>query len=178
MITIVSGTNRLESFSDVITRHVEEEIRQLTNEKVETILLSQLSFGLGPHQYNATNLDPIIGEVEQKYFEPADQFVFVIPEYNGSFPGILKLFIDALSVRGFRESFAGKRSLSIGVSSGRAGNLRGIDQFDQILQYLGIHTFPSKLPISQVHKWVEGHQLVDQPTIQAIQEVLTSFLKR
>ena len=53
-------------------------------------------------------------EKEAPAFEPiqeivtkTDKFIFVIPEYNGSFPGVLKVFIDACS---FPESFYEKKA--------------------------------------------------------------------
>jgi NAD(P)H-dependent FMN reductase len=77
---------------------------------------------------------------------PAQKFVFIAPEYNGSFPGILKVFLDAIPP----EMNRGKKSALIGVSSGRAGNLRGMDHLTGILNYLGMHVHPNKLPISSV----------------------------
>src|SRR5690606_4596895 len=56
-------------------------------------------------------------------FETADNFIIVMPEYNGSFPGVLKLVIDSCNP----EIFKHKSFALVGVSSGRAGNLRGMD---------------------------------------------------
>jgi hypothetical protein len=43
----------------------------------------------------------------QEKVDALDVLVFVIPEYNGSYPGILKAFIDALA---FPRSLQGKRT--------------------------------------------------------------------
>ena len=45
----------------------------------------------------------------------ADGLVIVVPEYNGSYPGALKLFIDMLK---FPESFENKPVAFIGIAAG------------------------------------------------------------
>src|SRR5207253_7985248 len=56
----------------------------------------------------------------------------VTPEYNGSFPGVLKYFIDMLK---FPESFERKCVTFTGESAGIWGALRSTEQLIQIFQY-------------------------------------------
>jgi chromate reductase len=79
----------------------------------------------------------------------------VSPEYNGSFPGVLKLFLDALSVKDYKKTFSGKRVSLIGVASGRAGNFRGMEHLTGIFNYLNMIVMPNKLPISSVEKVID-----------------------
>lgn len=89
-----------------------------------------------------------------------DSFIFVSPEYNGSFPGILKVFLDSIPPK----EWINKKACLVGVSSGKAGNLRGMDQLAGILHYLKVHVFHNKLPISSVDKILDenGNFISDQ----------------
>ncbi|MBK6784946.1 MAG: NAD(P)H-dependent oxidoreductase [Saprospiraceae bacterium] len=44
-----------------------------------------------------------------KHLIPSSHWIIIAPEYNGSFPGILKLFLDVLSVKQAKETFHGKK---------------------------------------------------------------------
>lgn len=88
----------------------------------------------------------------QHIIRPNHKFIFVMPEYNGGFPGVLKLFLDAVHPR----EWTNKKACLVGVSSGRAGNLRGMDHLTGILNYLKMNVFYNKLPISQIDKLLDS----------------------
>ncbi|HZZ75934.1 MAG TPA: NAD(P)H-dependent oxidoreductase, partial [Puia sp.] len=80
MYLIISGTNRRESF----TLRVADLYRSiLKQKKIDAPVLSLI--GLELLERNASVL-----ELERKYLLPADKFIFISPEYNGSIPGVLK----------------------------------------------------------------------------------------
>jgi NAD(P)H-dependent FMN reductase len=110
----------------------------------------------------------------QEYIIPAEKFVFVVPEYNGSYPGILKLFIDAVHP----DVNRGKKAALVGVSSGRAGNLRGMDHLTGVLHYLGIYVHPNKLPVSSVLALLnEKGAIKDENTIKVLEKQIGEFIK-
>lgn len=76
-----------------------------------------------------------------------DQFVFVIPEYNHSFPGEWKLCIDSLT-----KDYRGKRAYLVGVSNGTFGGARMMMQVVPILVNLGILIAPERLYVAHVHE--------------------------
>jgi chromate reductase len=54
----------------------------------------------------------------------------------------------------------------LGVASGRAGNLRGMDHLTGILNYLGAIVMPDKLPISRIGELLDAEgQLNDELTL-------------
>ncbi len=66
----------------------------------------------------------------------------------------------------------------VGVSSGRAGNLRGLDQLTSALHYLNMHVYPNKLPISSIKELVNAEfKLVDEGTLAALKKQAEGFLK-
>src|SRR4051812_48645001 len=119
MITIISATNRPNSSSLKVAKNY---MQLMEKQGVE---LKLLSLELLPFDFILTDLYSKRSENFQQllneYIIPANKFVFMIPEYNGSFPGILKTFLDGIPP----DLNRGKKAALMGISSGRAGNLRG-----------------------------------------------------
>jgi NAD(P)H-dependent FMN reductase len=114
-------------------------------------------------------------KIEEEIIAPAQRIFFIVPEYNGSFPGILKCFIDTVKNH---LIWSHKTALLTGVSTGRAGNLRGMDHLTGILHYLQVTVYPSALPISGVGKLLnERGELTDENTLKAIHQQLDGFLE-
>ena len=72
----------------------------------------------------------------------------------------------------------GKKVALAGVASGRAGNLRGMDHLTGILNYLGMHVHPNKLPISSVLTLMNSEgELVEENTLKVIEKQLVDFAR-
>jgi len=94
-----------------------------------------------------------------------DKFVFVIPEYNGGFPGALKVFIDAVTP----EEWSHKKAGLVGLAAGRAGAARAMDQFTNVLNYLKVNVHYSKPKLSGIGKLMEGDVLVDDYSVKQLE---------
>lgn len=81
-------------------------------------------------------------------FLNADGFLFVVPEYNGGFPGILKVFIDYLP---FPKALNKKPVSFIGEAAGSFGALRPVEHLQQILVYRKALVYPERMFISGVN---------------------------
>jgi NAD(P)H-dependent FMN reductase len=113
-------------------------------------------------------------KMELDYLIPADKFVIVMPEYNGSFPGILKLMMDNSDIR---KVWWYKKAMLVGVADGRAGNLRGLDHMTNILHYMRMHVLYNKIPISRINEEVnEGGEVLKPTTLKVIQQQIDEFL--
>lgn len=113
-------------------------------------------------------------KMELDYLIPADKFVIVMPEYNGSFPGILKLMMDNSDIR---KVWWYKKAMLVGVADGRAGNLRGLDHMTNILHYMRMHVLYNKIPISRINEEVnEGGEVLKPATMKVIQQQIDEFL--
>ncbi|MEL6925942.1 MAG: NAD(P)H-dependent oxidoreductase, partial [Bacteroidota bacterium] len=118
-----------------------------------------------------------LSDIQDRIMIPAGKFVYVMPEYNGGFPGIVKLFIDACSVREYAATFKGKKAALVGVATGRAGNLRGLDHMSGVLNHVGTIVMPNKLPISSISKLQNGHGNIDDPdTLKTLDQYVEDFL--
>ena len=108
------------------------------------------------------------------YIEPVDRFIFVIPEYNGSFPGIAKLFLDTLPP----SIWDGKKAALVGVASGRAGNLRGLDHFAAVLNYLKVEVLSKKIPLSSIHDNIDKRgKISSQEYLTLLDQQISSLIK-
>ncbi len=151
MITIISGTNRKDAATHIFAQYYFELMKNITEEEVQYLSLEMVSStALHNAMYSADHQDNTVTHLQDQFIIPATKIVILSPEYNGSYPGIVKLFIDACSIREYKKSFSGKKIGLIGIASGRAGNLRGLDHLSDIFQHMGSTIYPNKLPISSI----------------------------
>lgn len=177
MILVLAGTNRPGSKTRIIAEHIYENLKATSDEEVSFFSLEDLpSSALHRDMYDADTQDPSLTLIQDKFIIPSTKWILVSPEYNGSFSGVLKLFIDALSIRKFSENFKDKQVALVGVASGRAGNLRGMDHLTGFLNYLGMHIHPNKLPISSINQVLDENNVPDEGTQKAINSLLQAFI--
>lgn len=82
-------------------------------------------------------------------FLDTDGFLFVVPEYNGGFPGVLKLFIDYLP---FPDAMYKMPVSFIGEAAGSFGALRPVEHLQQILSYRKALIYSERMFISGVNE--------------------------
>jgi NAD(P)H-dependent FMN reductase len=178
MITVVSGTNRKNSeclqfaraYCELLCRHTSQEVKLLALEDIPHDWFH-------PHMYEKDGQRTSLIELQDAYMIPAEKFAFLSPEYNGGFPGALKLFLDACSVRAYEPTFKGKKAALIGIASGRAGNLRGMDHLSGILNHVGIIVLPNKLPISRIGAILdEAGKVADERTLRVMEKQALELL--
>lgn len=178
MISVFSTTNRLNNKTFPFADAYVQILNKITNEPVQLLDFKDLSFEfLHDLMYDSKNQSPQISEFQDKYLKSTSKWVFFIPEYNGSFPGILKLFIDACSIRDYKQTFNNKKAALIGISEGRSGNVKGLDHFTSILNHMGTVVFPDKMPISRISQLLDDKFCVsDQDTLLLLEKHATAFL--
>lgn len=162
MITIISASNREDNLTASYSKRCKDQL-QANKIECKSFYLDEI-----PDQISLQSVYDYGNSIFTKYGEelilPADKLLFVVPEYNGSIPGILKLFIDGIEPKYFK----GKKAALVGVSSGRAGNLRGMDHLTDILHHLQVNVMPQKLPISKMQEMMGEGEVADKETLQAI----------
>lgn len=165
MYTIISGTNRKDSNTLRIAIQYQECLRQ---NKIEAQLLS------------LEDINPLLKDdqfilMEETFLARAEKFIFIAPEYNGSIPGILKLLIDEAN---WKTAWKDKKAMLVGISTGRAGNLRGLDHLASILHHMNMHVLPFMVPISQVDKLLNGQTAITENiTVQVIKNQVDAFIQ-
>ncbi len=164
MTTIISGTNRKNSRTLQVANHYSNI---LTQKEHPHHLLSLVDMDV------ITRNDEL-KRIEQEILIPSERFIIIMPEYNGSFPGVLKALMDNSDIR---KVWWHKKALLTGVADGRGGNLRGIEHMTNILHYLKMNVHYNKLPLSKINDEmdVDGNFL-HEATIKAIEEQIHTFI--
>jgi chromate reductase, NAD(P)H dehydrogenase (quinone) len=165
MITIISGTNRIGSN----TRKVAHEYERILTEKgIKTQFLSL-------EELKTTTRDEAFDKIEKEILIPTKAFILILPEYNGSIPGIFKLLIDISKPA---DVWHNKKALLVGNSTGRAGNLRGLDHLTNILNHMKVQVHPNKLPLSVVNTLMDAAgKFNSEGTLNAINLQIDEFVK-
>jgi chromate reductase, NAD(P)H dehydrogenase (quinone) len=164
MITIIAGTNRKGSNSKKVALQYQ---KLLTEKNIESKLLAL-------EDEDVTIKNEYFATIEKEYLLESDKYIFVIPEYNGSYPGVLKMLIDNSDVA---KVWPKKKALLVGVASGRAGNLRGLEHFTGSLMHMKVNVHFNRLPISSVHNLLnENAEITDAGNLKAINGQIDEFL--
>ena len=139
MITIISGTNRKGSVSSQLSAFLADVYRELQGESDIIDLVDLPLETLSPEAY--VQKPPQV----EKFIEQilaSSGLVVVVPEYNGSMPGALKLFIDMLP---FPESFEGRPVCYVGIAAGQFAGLRPVEHLQQVFGYRNAFNFPRRV---------------------------------
>ena len=164
MITVISGTNR----SDSMTLRTAKLYCKLLAEQVNDVKLLSLE-----HKQVWERSTEMIA-LEKEYLIPAEKFLIIMPEYNASFPGILKLMMDNSDIK---KCWWYKKAALVGISDGRAGNLRGIEHMTSILHYMKVHVLYNKVLLSRINEEIDGDgNLLKQETGAIIKEQIKDFV--
>lgn len=164
MVTIISGTNRSDSYSARIAKHYG---RILDVQNIPHRILSL-------YDKNILERSEEMEAIEAEFLIPASHFIFVVPEYNGSFPGILKLLLDHSDIK---KAWYHKKALLTGIADGRGGNVRGVDHFTNVLHYLKVNLYYNKVHISKVRSILdEQGNITDEQIRVEIDAQVAGFL--
>ncbi len=149
-ILIISGTNRPAShalkIAEVLLGHYEAV-------GIAAEVYSLVDLPLEIFQPSAYKHKPAEFEVLQSRVLDARGIHLVVPDYNGSFPGVLKYFIDMLK---FPESFDRKPVAFVGESNGQWGAMRAVEQLQMVLGYRNAFAYPERVFIPAVHSKVHA----------------------
>ncbi|MDR9419504.1 NADPH-dependent FMN reductase [Gracilimonas sp.] len=171
-LKIISSTDRPNSNALLVSNYVQ---RLYAAHGVEVEVLSLEDFPLqhvvgGKYGKNIPQVEEFIDPIIN-----ADGLIFVIPEYNGSFPGILKVFVDYLP---FPEAFEKMPMAFIGEASGAFGGLRSVEQFQMIANYRNALQFPERVFISRVEKELDEEEgLSDSFKEKLLNSQVENFIK-
>jgi NAD(P)H-dependent FMN reductase len=164
MYTIISATNRIGSHTEKVAKQYQ---KLLKGKNIDSKLFSLKNL-------NVLEKNSDFLQAENEFLIPAQKFIFIMPEYNGTFPGVLKAMIDISDIK---KSWWYKKALLVGLSTGRAGNLRGMDQITSVLNYMKMIVHHDKLPISVIDKVMDDDgTITNKNTLQAINQQLNEFI--
>lgn len=147
-VVLISSTNRQDALTRIITDIYADILRKLS---VDTEIID---LQLLPEDFAFTALYDNAGKnMEFNRFRTimaeSKKFVFIVPEYNGSFPGVLKTFIDGLK---FPHTFTNKKCALVGLSAGIQGAGLGLSHLTDIFNYCGMHVLALKPKLARIEE--------------------------
>lgn len=171
---IIIGTNRPHSNSKKIALFVQKLYEQ-KGEKVNLLDLAEIEV----EQIHGAHLDgkhplPLKLQAAIEAVSTSEGIIFVIPEYNGSMPGVLKAFVDQWK---FPQSFEGRPVAFIGLGGMWAG-LRPVEHMMQVMSYRNAYLFPIRVFMRDVWKLITPAGAIEDPIVLGLlNQQVESFQK-
>jgi chromate reductase, NAD(P)H dehydrogenase (quinone) len=158
MIKIIVGTNRKNSVSKTIAQLYQSILNEkgVASEILELEHLPADFASTALYENNGKNLE--FNAFHDKVKE-GKKFVVIVPEYNGSFPGILKTFIDGMT---YPNSFRNKKCALVGISSGIGGGGIALSHLTDIFHYLGMHVLALKPKLAKIEQNMSDNLLTNR----------------
>ena len=146
MICVISGSIRDGNNSIKLATHIGGLYRTL-GEDVALLDLQELPgegfqggvYGEKPESVQERFIDNVLA---------SDGLVVVVPEYNGSFSGVLKHFIDLLP---YPDSFDCRPVAFVGIAGGYYGGLRAVEQLQMVFAYRNAYLFNRRVFIPSAY---------------------------
>ena len=165
-VTVISATNNKDSLTAQVSdyyagllqkRGCDNQVLKLTRLPVDFMATAL---------YENNGKNPEFNRL-RAIMETAQKYVFIIPEYNGSFPGVFKAFIDGLQ---FPNTFRDKKCAMVGMSKGPQGGAFAMSHLTDIFHYLKMHVYPLKPRISGIQDSQLATILANGRYVQMLEE--------
>src|SRR5436853_7731618 len=165
-VPVILGTTRKGRMSAHAARFMVAQIEKRDGIKTELIDISKLPMPVDDAGDGIK--DPAFSEK----MAMADALVIVTPEYNHSFPGLLKHVLDSCL-----KEYIHKAAGIVGVSAGVFGGARAIEHFQPVLRELGLVSIFWDVNFSTVEKVFDANgQLLDQAYIRRTDKFLNELI--
>lgn len=170
-IKIISGTDRPGSNSLIFSNYLKQEY---AGQGVGADVISLEDFPIKDVAGGIYGDEPESVVTFRQPVLDADGLIFVIPEYNGGFPGILKLFIDYLP---FPEALVKKPICLVGIATGSFGGLRAVEQFQMVLGYRNALAYPERVFIQRFDNEFDAQKgLTDSAKSSLLSSQISGFI--
>ena len=170
MISIVVGTFRKDSISSLLGQHILKIFKSQTDE-VQFIDLKDLpdtAFISTSYQKKDELTQEKLSHITQ-----SKKIYFIVPEYNGSFPGCLKHFIDLWQ---YPADFDDKKIAFCGLAAGMWGGLRPVEHLMGIFSYRETQLFYKNVYIANSYQTVNKDGL-EENIFQRLKKQIEKFIK-
>ena len=177
MIEVIAGTNRPGSNCLKVARVIEGlykelgvEVQILDLQEMPLELFKPTAYAEKPEGWKRIT-DRVLN---------ANGLHVVVPEYNGSFPGVLKYFIDMLP---FPQSFEHRCVAFTGEAAGIWGAFRAVEQLQMIFGYRNAYILPERVWMPGINARLseDGTTIKEQGSMDMLRKQtkeFTAFVER
>ena len=174
MIAVVITTNRREARSEELASYYHSLLVANTSEEVVLVDLKDL-----PRDFVVTALYENAGNNKgfnqvKELIQKADKYVFIVPEYNGSYPGVFKSFIDGLD---YPSKLKEKPVALVGLSIGDTGAGPALSHLTDVFFYLGAHVLPQRVRLPKINKVFKNGAFAEQFYADMLLEQVKTLIK-
>lgn len=168
MKLIIAGTNRPKSRSSEIARLLGSFYQEI-GEEHELVLLEEYPF----HELSGAHYGkvPPWMRILVDRVNSCSGLHLVVPEYNGSYPGILKYFIDFWD---YPKSFEHRPVCFVGLG-GRFGGLRPVEHLQGVFGYRNAFVFPDRVFLMNIFQTLKNGQLEDLEALNLLKTQVVQF---
>jgi chromate reductase len=178
-ILVIAGSARLASMHRKLARQTVEALRTAG---VDATLADLRDFPMPIYDGDleaGQGLPPAAKELKE-LARRHDGFAIASPEYNGSFPALLKNALDWMSrpEPGDRplEVFRGKVAAILSASPGPGGGQRGLRQLRELLEMMAVSVIPGQLTLAKANAAFDAAgRLVREEDVSGLQEVAAAL---
>jgi len=168
---IISGTDRAGAKTLQVSRYI-QNLYANNGEEVGLIDLAELpKKDLDGFQYGG-KITGSWGEAIDKV-DQSTGLIVVIPEYNGSYPGILKVFIDYWK---YPDTFEHRPVCYVGLG-GLFGGMRSVEHLQQSLGYRNTYNFPQRVFLQQIWRIFDGTSFSAPLMTELLEQQVRGFQK-
>ena len=165
-IPVILGTTRKGRMSANAARFMVGQIEKRDGIKTELIDISELPMPVD--DAGEAIKDPVFSEK----MAMADALVIVTPEYNHSFPGLLKHVLDSCL-----KEYIHKAAGIVGVSAGPFGGVRAIQDFLPVIRELGLVNIFWDVNFGNISKvFDESGKLLDEAFVVRADKFLNELI--
>ncbi|HJU60431.1 MAG TPA: NAD(P)H-dependent oxidoreductase [Candidatus Binatia bacterium] len=165
-IPVILGTTRKGRMSANAARFMVGQIEKRDGIKTELIDISELPMPVD--DAGEAIKDPTFSEK----MAMADALVIVTPEYNHSFPGLLKHVLDSCL-----KEYIHKAAGIVGVSAGPFGGVRAIQDFLPVIRELGLVNIFWDVNFGNISKvFDESGKLLDEAFVARADKFLNELI--
>ncbi len=161
MIEVVVCTNRDGSNSKKIAENIVKKFAA-SNTDARLLELSSIDWSeLNSNQYGEEARSKSMSDLIKRIDEASGLYM-VVPEYNGSYPGVVKTFIDYWS---YPKSFEKRPVCFLGLG-GIFGGLRPVEHLQQVFGYRNAFVFPERVFLRDVWSIIDEAGEVKDPVLK------------
>lgn len=148
-IVIILGTNRKDRKSEFVANYLRSAVN--TYSEIKSSYIDVRDYHFPANDYGPTLKDHSLFMHYRDAVKRADAFIIVTPEYNHSYPGVLKSLLDVCY-----EEYQGKTVGLVGVSEGRWGGVRVVESLLPVCKALGMRTIKTDLYFPNIGQQLDG----------------------
>ncbi len=147
-IIIISGSIRENASTIKVSRNLQRHLHHYHNVVAEVIDLKEYDYPIWREVFEKEVNPPLMCVRLQDKLQEAEAFIFVTPEYNGSYSLALKNMVDYFGLTVFEKKVIGVTA----VSTGGMGGIRAGLQLQQLILAIFAIPVPQMLLVPNIHQ--------------------------